>query len=452
MKRPIIIILLCLACGLCSCTQTDSSGKKSVGKTMAAEINSNYNALDTTYKPYERVENKDSKTIIWENYNNDKNGNATSISDAQQIITEIDKSIGLFGSTKKLKKSTEKINSNNVIKIMEYYKRRHGRSIFKAIMRNVYISSDSRVDAVKHIKDMCMQAMINQGVYTDDIDKLIDEHIDYEKNKSGRMNSKLIEKELRPLYDRYDIATCGKNNIYKVANATKSKKNILYPANSKIDSEFNQGKNVKDCWLIAAIKSLSVNSKGVEMLNDLISTDDKGNVTVKLKGARKEYTISKEELEGANELAQGDLDVRAIEIAIRRYFRERETPNLLEKIKNRFSGPKISFFDYRYDLYRGIHNISTPYYILFGWMMVPNSKPDKEMINNIKSGEYSTVVGSYNDYRINGYKKNHAYAAIGADDKYVYLSDPYKAGNKLKITHNEFLKFFSSGNSTKLSD
>ena len=451
MKKPIIIILLCLACGLCSCTQTDSSRKKSVGKTMAAKINSNYNALDTTYKPYERVENKDSKTIIWENYNNDKNGNATSISDAQQIITEIDRSIGLFGSTKKLKKSTEKINSNNVIKIMEYYKRRHGRSIFKAIMRNVYISSDSRVDAVKHIKDMCMQAMINQGVYTDDIDKLIDEHIDYEKNKSGRMNSKLIEKELRPLYDRYDIATCGKNNIYKVANATKSKKNILYPANSKIDSEFNQGKNVKDCWLLSAVKSLSLNSKGLKMLNDLISKDENGNVTVQLKGVDKKYTISKEELEGANELAQGDLDVRAIEIAIRRYLQERKVPNLLERIKNMFSGPRLRpLQDYTSDLYKGIHNLSTPYYILFGWMMVPNSKPDKAMINNIKSGNYTAVVASLNDYSIEGYFKHHAYAVTGADDKFVYLSDPYKTNTKLKMTHNKFLKFFSSGYSTKL--
>ena len=418
---------------------------------MAAKINSNYNALDTTYKPYERVENKDSKTIIWENYNNDKNGNATSISDAQQIITEIDRSIGLFGSTKKLKKSTEKINSNNVIKIMEYYKRRHGRSIFKAIMRNVYISSDSRVDAVKHIKDMCMQAMINQGVYTDDIDKLIDEHIDYEKNKSGRMNSKLIEKELRPLYDRYDIATCGKNNIYKVANATKSKKNILYPANSKIDSEFNQGKNVKDCWLLSAVKSLSLNPKGLKMLNDLISKDENGNVTVQLKGVDKKYTISKEELEGANELAQGDLDVRAIEIAIRRYLQERKVPNLLERIKNMFSGPRLRpLQDYTSDLYKGIHNLSTPYYILFGWMMVPNSKPDKAMINNIKSGNYTAVVASLNDYSIEGYFKHHAYAVTGADDKFVYLSDPYKTNTKLKMTHNKFLKFFSSGYSTKL--
>lgn len=418
---------------------------------MAAEINSNYNALDTTYKPYERVENKDSKTIIWENYNNDKNGNATSISDAQQIITEIDRSIGLFGSTKKLKKSTEKINSNNVIKIMEYYKRRHGRSIFKAIMRNVYISSDSRVDAVKHIKDMCMQAMINQGVYTDDIDKLIDEHIDYEKNKSGRMNSKLIEKELRPLYDRYDIATCGKNNIYKIANATKSKKNILYPANSKIDSEFNQGKNVKDCWLLSAVKSLSLNPKGLKMLNDLISKDENGNVTVQLKGVDKKYTISKEELEGANELAQGDLDVRAIEIAIRRYLQERKVPNLLERIKNMFSGPRLRpLQDYTSDLYKGIHNLSTPYYILFGWMMVPNSKPDKAMINNIKSGNYTAVVASLNDYSIEGYFKHHAYAVTGADDKFVYISDPYKTNTKLKMTHNKFLKFFSSGYSTKL--
>ena len=298
MKNKIIIIFLCLACNLFAFTQTSYNTPQ-------------YNYYDSN--------------------------NTTKIANAQQIIKEIHFSRGLLGSSKKLKKSTEKVNTDNVMLVIEYYKRRYNKSIFSAVMRNVFISSNARADAAKHIKDMLMQAMKREGIYTDDIDKLIDEHIDYEKNKTGRMKSKYIKRDLKPLYDRYDIAKSGKNTLYYDYNMSKSRKIIVFPANGKIDSEFNQGKNVQDCWLISAIKSLSINSKGEKMLEDILSVDNNGNVTVQLKGVDKEYTISKEELEGANELAQGDLDVRAIEIAIRRYFYEREVPNLLsnERLKPR---------------------------------------------------------------------------------------------------------------------
>ena len=87
----------------------------------------------------------------------------------------------MFSSSKKLNEYIKNINADNVINIVESYKRWYGKSIFNEIMRNIFISSDTRAEAVKHIKDMLMQAMKRSGTYTEDYDKLIDGHIDYEK-------------------------------------------------------------------------------------------------------------------------------------------------------------------------------------------------------------------------------------------------------------------------------
>lgn len=432
MKKRFIIILLCLVSGLFSCTQTNSSRKKSEGKNMTAGIDSSYYLQDTIHNPYKKAEGttekRDCNTSIWiKDTNNDKNTTATTTKSTaypKKIIDEIHSSSGLFCDSEKLKKYTEKIDIYNVINVVNGYQKEYGHSIFKAIMRNVFLSSEVRVSAVKHIKDMYMQAMKRESVYADDIDKSIDGHIEYEKNKFGRMNSKLIDRDMRFLTDRY--------------KQTKWKENTVYPANGKVDAKFNQGDYILDCWLIAAIKSISVNPKGREMLEDLISLDDKGNVTVKLKGVGKKYTMSKEELEGANELAQGDLDARAIEIAIRKYFHETDH-NLSEKIKNRFNGPIIHFDEY--NMYRGIHTLSRPYHILFGEKVVPDSHPNKDTIDKIKTGKYSTVVGD-----------GHAFAVLGADDKYVYLSDPRETDKKRKLTHKDFIKSFNVCYSMKLSD
>ena len=393
MKTPHFIVLLCLVCGLFSFAQTDSSTSYNIPNEDSVDYSDSKPVTKTTVNP-------------------------------NRIVDEIHNSCGLFCDSEKLKKYTERINVDNAIYVVNCYKNMYGKSVFKAIMRSIFISSDTRAEAVKHINEMYMQAMKRDGVYTDDIYKLIDGHIDYAKNKFGRMNSRLIDRDLKTLSDRI--------------KQTKLKKNIIYPANGKIDAKFNQGEYLLDCWLISTIKSLSVNSKGQKILNDIMSSDKNGNVTVRLKGVGKKYTISKEELEGSNELAQGDLDVRAIEISIRRYFHESDH-NLSEKIKNRFSGPIIHFDEY--NMYNGIHTLSRPYFIMFGNPVVPDSRPSKGTINNIKTGEYSTVVSN-----------GHAFAVIGADDKYVYVSNPYNADKKLKKTHKEFLKSFNACYSTKLSD
>ena len=440
MKKPIIIVLFCLACGLCSCTQTDSSRKKSESKTMTTEIDSNYYLQDTIHNPYKKAEGttekRDCNTSIW-NKSNDNNSNNNNsipesvIADTKEIMEGIHNNKGLFSSSRKLNKYIERINIDNVALITVEYERTFGKSIFNEIMSNVNISSKTRAEAVKHIKDLLMQRAKSYGVYTDDIDRLIDGHIEYEKNKFGRMKSKDIDQDI--------------NTFFRRSIRTTSYPNTLYPANGKIDAGFNQG-YVMDCWLLAAIKSLSLNPKGLEMLEDLISIDDKGNVTVKLKGVDSEYTIPKEELEGANEFAQGDLDVRAIEIAVNKYLHEIEDhTTLFGKLRDSYNRGTFIYFDINH----GMWDLDITDYILFGKECCGNIRPDEETIEKIQSGTNPTIVASRNSYNLNGYMKNHVYTVIGADDNYVYLSEPYNTNTNLSMTHEEFLKFFNAGHSTK---
>ena len=401
---------------------------------MATSIDSSYYLQDTIYNPYKKagdtLEKKDCDTSIWQkDTNNDSTTTATTKQtvNPRRVVDEIHDSCGLFCDSENLKKFTEKINVDNVIPVVNMYKNTYGKSIFKAIMRNVFLSSEVRANAVKHIKDMYMQAMKRSGTYTDDYDKLIDGHIDYEKNKFGRMNSKDIDEDIRALFDRH--------------RQTSKLNNKLIPANGKIDATFNQG-YVADCWLLSAIKSVSLNPKGQEMLNDLISLDDKGNVTVQLKGVKRTYTISKEELEGANEFAQGDLDIRAIELAVNKYLHE-----IGDHGGNKYNDAQIS--EYYYDIYDG-NLVSAPYRILFDKQVVNETQANEETIEQIKSGEYSTVVLSNNNYKTpEGYQKHHIYAVTGADDSYLYLSDPYKPDINLSMTHDNFLKFFDESCSMK---
>ena len=182
MKNRIIIVLLCLACGLCSCTQTDSSRKTSEGKAMTKSVNyhkTNDYVQNIFYNPYQKADTNNYVTNIWADYNNSssKAEPKKKSADPEEIANEIYKlsRSGLRGNSEELMKCMEMIDENNVVSVVYKFSRNYDNpSIYNAIARNVFISSDARANALKHIKDMYMQAMKNMGIYTDDIDKAID--------------------------------------------------------------------------------------------------------------------------------------------------------------------------------------------------------------------------------------------------------------------------------------
>lgn len=85
-------------------------------------------------------------------------------------------------------------------------------------------------------------------------------------------------------------------------------------------SKFSQGR-VADCWLLAAIHSLMNSDLGRKILSE--SVVDKGDyIRVFLKGVSTVYNIPKNVIKSHHNLVDGNLDVRAIEIAIAKYQRD----------------------------------------------------------------------------------------------------------------------------------
>lgn len=124
------------------------------------------------------------------------------------------------------------------------------------------------------------------------------------------------------------------DDMLKIARAANEKlKNIitfvpnLYTKkdvpDGKIDSVTYQGRT-GDCWLLASINSINeTNEAGQKYLKDCISVNaENGDIRVKLLGGKKEYVLTREELENADNLSNGDIDLRAFELAFLKYFQE----------------------------------------------------------------------------------------------------------------------------------
>lgn len=102
-------------------------------------------------------------------------------------------------------------------------------------------------------------------------------------------------------------------NDYGMQNAT------TYAPNGKIDMPSIQGE-VGDCWLLSATNSLLSTEKGKEILDNSITVNDKKQtVTVNLAGVGKSYEIPISEINDNIENVAGDMDMRALEVAIEKY-------------------------------------------------------------------------------------------------------------------------------------
>ena len=201
--------------------------------------------------------------------------------------------------------------------------------------------------------------------------------------------------------------------------------------NGKVDKDFKQGQT-GDCWLLAAIAAMAETPEGREKLNNMLSIDENNNITVNLNGIK--IMVSKEELEANDKLASGDLDVRAFEYAFREYLDDDLTKRLHKEspIDGGSTGKALN--------------------ILLGGGVVSTDVND-DLINKIKEQKNYIVVATNEkkivherafdeDNNIVKLFNTHVYAAIGADDRYVYLKNPHDTSKTLKITHDDFKSAF----------
>lgn len=93
--------------------------------------------------------------------------------------------------------------------------------------------------------------------------------------------------------------------------------------NGKIEN-FRQGKT-GDCWLLSTLYGISNSEKGKQILSEFIIPDNKGGVTINLKGANKSYYITQDDINNAikkNQYSTGDPDVIAVELAVEKFRME----------------------------------------------------------------------------------------------------------------------------------
>ncbi len=263
------------------------------------------------------------------------------------------------------------------------------------------------------------------------------------KNKIAKIIIDNYLKNCKPeIYEQEDIknalniGTLTKNNIVSVINALRRidlrthPHNVLKPieANGKIDADFAQG-SLTDCWLISGIKALTNNPKGLTKLNELLTKDENGNITVHLKGVNKKFTITKEELERYTEYASGDLDVRVIELAMQKYDNSPNSP-IGADIKHLIS---ILFEEDDFKV------ISLP---LEDAVSAAGQKNPMITVTNcrnsdIKGKAINTVTGETVDLFT-----NHAYTLVSSDNKYTYFYNPHNTSQLLKMPINDFIDFF----------
>ena len=329
-------------------------------------------------------------------------------------------SVGLPTTGEKIGEHISAITGGNVLAVLDAYSKSATNTdkedLITAIVNERGLPIKERVKYIKHIVKCLSEIATKKGIDVSYIEKDIENILEQESKSWGPASAGKISYQVTRLI-----------KICKANGSSDSDK-----ANGKIDNDFEQNRE-GDCWLIATIKALADSPKGLEILNDSIKVDEKGGVTVTLKGVGETYYFSKEELDARSDLSIGDRDVRALEMAVERYIVEHpdfeedrtdlcgDTPLFAMKL---LTGKDITVL---YDISNtDIEKFNNP-----DCVAVVSISREKDGVTCETPNGKVTLHGS------------HSYTVKGSDDKYVYLINPWDTSKTIAVPIDVFKDVFS---------
>lgn len=372
-------------------------------------------------------------------WRNNQYVNASTLNLAKNLRGEIYKTNGLGFPmpANNLEGLIEQINSDNVLDVLKEY------SILSEDKPNLILDImnetsqlGKRIEYVLHIKNAILEHYKQKGVYVDDISSKFDRELQLHNG----ISQFFVEDYFETLFNTLEAR--------KVAPA----KNNIDP-NGQIDENFSQG-NTGDCWLLASIISINNTPMGKEILNKSLEVNNDGSVTVHLKGVNKTYIISKEELMGNTSYIEGDLDVRALEIAVNKYFYEKGGVNNSQDIKGNFEFIAYEILTGESIPIQNINKLKT------GYRYVPKINIDDNLIDNFNIPNAVITVHSSGNNEIRQASimnkensnvdladvdllRKHAYSVKGSDENNVYLINPHNSAETLVVSREDFKQFFN---------
>lgn len=360
--------------------------------------------------------------------------------------------------------SIKNITPINVYAVLAEYKKdeENGPSLIKDIANADGLSSATKKIFITHIFQQVLILAKERGVYINDLEVKFNEEIMNQSDRwFGNMNADYLDVFLNQLMAR------------TVTGAPRE--DVLIPANGQIDADFSQG-NTGDCWLLASIKSIASTPKGLKILNDSIKVNKDGSIDVTLKGPGKTYHITRTELYGNTQLSTGDADVRALEIAVEKFFEEeRGSSDTGDRFDINGNHMHIAYeiltgqggWDHWYPEFSNgddwlndgganchnptdeeISNINNPN-IITTVSVASNSVKNKHLV---RQGDHTLSDFTCQTTKGNTVQlyANHAYSVIRTSGNNVYLVNPHNSSDEIIMPISQFREFFEYINQHEL--
>jgi len=298
-----------------------------------------------------------------------------------------------------------------------------GISLTDAVMNSPHLNTAQKQECMNYLVDLGKKTADYGNQRSDDVIPNMKELVQkYQKSGLTAKDRKRLTADFKKIVNRSDTL----------------KTEVPARPNGKLDGTFKQG-NTGDCWLLSGIQSLSMTPEGKAVLEKSVKVDAQGNATVKLNGVGKTYKITARDLKCSNELSTGDTDIRALEIAMDRYFRE-ELPdgmadidgNTISKAFELLGDPNKTQVAYNQNVQQVISYIQQTG--MKGKASVTGMAGNVDPRNIDATNEKGEKVKVYNA---------HAYSVKGADSNYVYLINPHDTSSTIKIPLQQYLAKFN---------